>query len=357
MYKSCILVASLGLAVTAGLHSTPASAAAANNTAFVNAGSGNDANAASFCPVTAPCATLNTALSVITGGGTVIIVGPGQFGPINITHQVAITGETPSTHVQIIANPAATPGCVGAAPGSCGGNSGFAVDIEAEADAVVKLSHMLFNSSNGTGAVKIGSGNVVNLTHDVFRGNGTTTGPIVSIVPGGSGHTEVYMSDGDVAFNKNGGAVLIAATGTNNARLHFNHMEVHHALFGIKTDASGLTGPANVNSINTFVSESEFFSFNGSAVTALTIAGSGGVNSVYNNVNVLNTAGPAVNGNGPGSFVILTNSTLGGNQIGVRSINNAQVISSINNTIKGNGTDISTAGGTTPGTFTGQPTQ
>src|SRR6185437_3377572 len=318
-------------AIAASLSSTPAGAVGPpNNTAYVNAATGNNANVP--CPVTAPCADLNTALSVISAGGSVYIIGPGIFGPVNITAQVNISGTDPSAYVEIFANPAATPGCVGATPGNCGPNSGFAVDVEAGSTDVVKLGHLLFATTGiGTGAVKVGSGNVISMTHDVFRGNSTTTGPIVNIVPSGSAHTEIYMSNGDIAFNRNGGAVLIQASGTNNTALHFNHMEVHHATFGIKTDASGLTGPANTNSINTFVSESEFFSFSGSAVTALSAVGSGGVHSVYNNVNVLNSGGPAVNANGPGSFVILTNSTLGGNQTGVRSINNATVISSVNN--------------------------
>jgi hypothetical protein len=160
----------------------------------------------------------------------------------------------------------------------------------------------------------------------------------VLIAPGASAQTQVYMSNGEVAYNKNGGAVLVAPTGNANSKMHFNHMEVHHATFGIKTDASGL---AAGNAVNTFVSESEFFSFNGSAVTALSVAGQGSVSSVYNDVNILNTSGPAVNANGPNSIVVLTNGTLGGSQTGVRAINGATVFSSVNNTIKGNGTDLS----------------
>ena len=338
---------SLGLAIAAGLSSVPANAVAIN-TVYVNQAIGTDA---SPCALAAPCATLNFALQTVAVGGSVNIIGPGIFGPIIITAAISISGNDPSNFVVIQASgdPA---GCVNAAAGTCGTYNGFAVDLEAGTNDVVKIAHLgMATTGSGTGALKVGSGNVISLTNDIFRGNSTTSGPIVNIVPGGSGSTQIYMSNGDVAFNQVGGAVLVAPTGANNARLHFNHMEVHHAGYGIRTDASGLSSG---NGVNTFVSESEFFSFGGSAVTALSITGAGYVNSVYNQVNVLNTNGPAVNANGPGSLVILTNSTLGGNQTGVRSINNANVISSVNNTIEGNGQNISTSAG---GTFTPTPLQ
>jgi hypothetical protein len=50
-----------------------------------------------------------------------------------------------------------------------------------------------------------------------------------------------------------------------------------------------------------------------------------------------------VNANGPSSTVILTNSTIGGNQTGTRVITGATIFTSVNNTIKGNGTDVSGA--------------
>jgi hypothetical protein len=256
-----------------------------------------------------------------------------------LSQAVTITGKSDNT-TQILADPAAQVGCVGALPSGCElTNNGYAVEISAGAADIVTLDHLLIDTgTNGTGALKINSGNVVNATHDVFRGNDTITGSVVSIAPGGSAQTQVYMSNGEVSFNKNGGGVLVAPAGGANSKLHFNHMEVHHAAFGIKTDASAL---ASGSSIATFVSESEFFSFTGSAVTALSIGGAGSVNSVYNDVNILNTTGPAVNANGPNSVVILTNSTLGGNLTGVRVIGGATVYSSVDNTIKGNGANVS----------------
>ena len=349
MTKFGLCAALFGIAVASSLQSTPA-AADSNNFAYVDARNGSNSNSSSGCPVTNPCADLNTALSVITAGGTVQILVGGVFAPVVLTHSVNIFGTDPDADTVIMANSSASAGCIGAAAGTCG-NNGFGIEIAAGANDVVKLSHLMVTAgSSGNGALKIDSAGSVSDTHSTFYGNATTANPIVWIAPSGTANLQVYMSHGEIAFNQAGGGLLVAPTGSAIAKLHFNHMEVHNANFGIRTDSSGLT---TAGSVNTNVSESEFFSFSGSAVTAFsspTVGGSGPVLGVYNTVNILNTAGPAVNSNGAQSTVILTNSTVAGNQTGVRVINGATLYTSLNNTIQGNGTEV-------VGTMTAAPLQ
>ena len=313
---------------------------------YVSARSGTDTG---LCPITAPCASLNYALSVTGAGGRVTILDDGVFGPIVLTQPVTIVG-SPANAAQIIADPSALVGCVGALPSGCGlPNNGFAVEIAAGVNDSVKITHVLMGagSSGGVGALKFTSGGQIQLSQNIYRGNDTQTGPIVALYPNNPGTTQaqVYFSNSDVAFSANGGAVEVKPSGDTSLKLHFNHMAVHNTSFGIRTDGSALLSPGDV--VATFISESEFFSFNFAAVNAFSTLGTGTVNAAFDATRILN-AGVALKANGPQSTVILTNNTVSGNGVGVLVQNGAQVYTPANNTICGNGTDLSGALSSTP---------
>ena len=303
----------------------------------VSARNGTDAG---NCPVAAPCATLNYALSVTGAGGEVTILDGRAFGPVVLTQAVAING-SPSEFAQIVADPSAQVGCVSGTAGSCSANNGYAVEIAAGTTDVIKLGNlsMQMGSSGGIGALKLTSGGQIEVTNDVFRGDNAATTPIILMAPNASSTlSEVYFSNSDIGFNNSGnanaGAVLVQPQGTNSLKLHFNHVEVHNASYGIDTDGSFLSGPSALAA--SFISESEFFSFPNAAVNAFSTSGTGTVNAVLDFTRILN-AGVALKANGPQSFVIVTNNTVGGNTIGVQQQNGATVITSHNSTITGNG--------------------
>jgi parallel beta-helix repeat protein len=317
--------------------------------AYVDAKAGSDSGS---CTLLAPCATLNFALQQIATGGSVVFLQAGVFGPVKLTGSVSITGIDPNTHVQIVADPSVSVGCMGGAPGSCGTNSGYAVEIAAGVNDTVKVGYVVMNAgpSSGAGALLLSSGGKLQIAHDVFRGNATATGPIVALYPISVSATQsqVYFSNSDVGFNNSGanaGAVEVKPSGLNSLKLHFNHVEVHNASYGIRTDGSLLTSPSAI--VATFISESEFFSFNNAAVNAFSTGGTGTVNAAFDTTRILNAA-VALKANGPQSFVVLTNNTVSGNTIGIQVLNSANVNSSVNNTIFGNGTDVS-------GTINNQP--
>jgi hypothetical protein len=310
-------------------------------TFYVSSKTGNDSG---LCPITAPCATLNFALSVASPGAVITVIDSGVFGPIMLTHSIAIAGSKADS-VQIVADPAAPAGCVGGAPGSCGANNGFAVEIAAGVSDSVKISTVEMDAgpSGGAGALKFTSGGTVQLSENVYRGNGTQAGPIVALYPNNPGTTQaqVYFSSSDIGFNNSGanaGAVEVKPVGNTSLKLHFNHVEVHNASYGIRTDSSLLSSPA-VN-VTTVISESEMFSVANAAVNAFSTAGTGTTNAAFDAVKILN-ANIAIKANGPLSTVILTNSTLSGNGTGVQIQNGAHVYSPHNNTITGNSTDVS----------------
>ena len=314
---------------------------------FVSAMSGSDIG---LCPITAPCATLNYALSVTEAGGQVTILDGGVFGPVVLTQEISIVGIDPKVVFEIDANPAALVGCVGGAAGTCSVNNGYGVEIAAGVNDTVTLKNLQIGAgTNGAGALKFTSGGKLQLSENVYRGNDTATGPIVALYPNNLGSTQaqVYFSRSDVGFNSNGGAVEVKPSGNTSLMLQFSKVEVHNASFGIRTDSSLQSG-SSIN-VETAISESEFFSFANAAVNAFSTAGAGTTNAVFDAVRILN-ANVAIKANGPQSTVIFTNSTISGNGTGVQAINGGKVFSSVNNTISGNGVDVS-------GTLTAQPLQ
>ena len=68
---------------------------------FVSARTGTDTG---LCPVTAPCATLNYALSVAGFGANITILDAGVFEPIVLTGPINISGADPNMKSQIVAN-------------------------------------------------------------------------------------------------------------------------------------------------------------------------------------------------------------------------------------------------------------
>jgi hypothetical protein len=315
--------------------------------AFVDARSGVDTGS---CTITAPCASLNFALSTINSGGAIVFLTSGTFGPIVLTGSVSLNGADPDNHVQIVADPSAQVGCIGHLPGACGvPNNGYAVEVANTITDAVKINHLMMNMGGGNGAFKFSSGGAVQLSYDVFRGNvGSGTNPIVWLAPnnpsGGPAGIEpvVYFSYSDVGFNNynnsNGGAVLVQPVGTTAMKLHFNHVEVHNASYGIRTDGSLLSNAGLV--VSSFISESEFFAFTNAAMNAFSTTGTGTVVAVFDDVNVLSSAA-GLKANGTQSNVLLTNCTVSGNTNGVQISNGASAYSSGNNTIFGNGVDVS----------------
>ncbi|HEY5306352.1 MAG TPA: hypothetical protein VIJ52_06765 [Pseudolabrys sp.] len=326
-----------------GLGALSFASAAFAAASYVDARTGTDSGA---CPITVPCASLNYALSQQAPDGQIIILNGGKFGPVILDSPFAITGTDPNSWVSLVAT---TPGsgvvgCIGAtAANTCHGhaNNGYAMEIVAGATDTLKVSwiSMQMGSGGGIGAFKLSSGGQIQIAHDIFRGNGAATTPIILLAPNNPGTTQsqMYFSNSDVGFNNGSssaaGAVLVQPIGTTSFKLHFNHVEVHNASFGIRTDGSSLSSGAVVAS---FISESEFFSFPNAAVNAASTAGTGTVNAVFDFTRILN-AGVALKANGPQSIVILTNNTVGGNTIGVQQQNGASVLTSGNNTITGNG--------------------
>jgi len=311
--------------------------------AYVNVYTGSNGNVGSGCAQLTPCADLNTALSVLGTGGPniVIIIGGGLFGPIVINQGLVIIATDPNQLSNIIADPTAPVGCIGHLPASCAlPNNGYAMEWNGGANDELNLTNVAIRSAGGgsSNALKIGSGMGATITNCVFNGS---LGPAIQIYPnnGSTSFMAVYLSHSLITGSSgtNAGAVEVKPSGSTSVGLHFNHVEIVGASYGIRTDGSLLTLGS---SVSTFVSDSEFFAMTNAAVNAFSTAGHGTVLATFDNTHILNT-GVGLKANGPLSSVVLTNNTVTGNGIGIQQQNGATVRTSGNNTIQNNTTNIS----------------
>ncbi|HEY5378441.1 MAG TPA: hypothetical protein VIJ78_02765 [Pseudolabrys sp.] len=255
--------------------------------------------------------------------------------------QAIIIGTDPNQLTNIVADPTAQVGCIGHLPASCvQTNNGYAMEWNGGANDELNLTNVAIRSGDGsTNALKIGSGLGATITNCVFNGGGS--GPAVQIYPnnGSTSFMAVYLSHSLITggSNTNAGAVEVKPSGSTSVGLHFNHVEISGANYGIRSDGSLLSSGS---SVSTFVSDSEFFALTVAAVNAFSSAGTGTVLATFDNTHIL-SAGVGLKANGPLSSVVLTNNTVTGNGIGIQQVNGATVRTSGNNTIQNNTTNIS----------------
>jgi hypothetical protein len=346
MSKLAFLIGTAAVAVC--MASAPSWAALVDNTAYVDpeygtdsATCGNQLLGPGFTDTaTGPCATLNQALQNLPAtGGLIIVMGSGTFGPIYLTAPVAINA--PSGKINIDWQSATTPGCVHGAPGSCNGGAAatYAVDIEAAAaTATVKLRNVLINANGGSAAaLHIGTAFGVSLNDVALRcGPGSSTPEMMLVDSSQGSQLQIYLHNSDVAFCSGGGGIVLAPTGATPVRLNSNHAEVHNATFGLQANSTGLTGTAN---IAVLLDDTQFFSFNNSAVSLVSSSGSNGSIVSITRSAILNTGGAALKANGVGAGGLLYESVILGNSSGVNVLNGAGVATYQNNEFAGNGND------------------
>ena len=303
---------------------------------FVNKEFGSDTGT---CLQTAPCRTLDYALSQATAGGTIDIESGGTFSPLYLTQPITINGPADGS-ASIVWSSGIQPGCVNGSIGSCNGNASanYAVEIVASSTTgVIELNNLVIDNGAGTsGAVHVASAYSVSMTGTVLHG-GTGSIPQIMLVDSSQGSMmELYFSNCDVGFSSSGGGILVAPTSATPVTVLFQGGEVHNGLFGLKFDASELSTGTKMSA---GIDRSRFFSFTNSAVTAKA-ASAGSVDTVLSRSTIVNTGSSAFNVNGANALGVLFKSTITGNQVGVAVASGGTVYSFGNNEIFGNSTNV-----------------
>jgi len=175
-----------------------------NNRSFVSA-VGSDAN---NCSVTAPCCTLTRALAMTNGGGEIIVLTSGEYGPAIIAQPVTISANGVSASITAAASGNGltinTPGNVtitGLTVYGGGGPGPGAFGIEVDQVGYLRLYNSASSGFSGHGMWLRGSGSV-SVVHSKFNDNGES-GLVVTSPTG-----KAYVRNSQ--FEGNGAGVLVA---------------------------------------------------------------------------------------------------------------------------------------------------
>jgi len=330
------LVGTLALAAAAAAIASEAP----NNTAYVDPKSGVDSGSCG-APAT-PCASLNQGLNNIAAGGSVFIVSGGTFGPVYLNGAVTIVGPADrSAVVMFLASTA--PGCIGAAVGSCGlPTANYALEVAASASDTIKLKNLVIDNAAGTnGAVKIGNAFNVSLDRVVVLGGSGTIAQMMLVAPETNTQFQLFMSHCDIGFSTSGGAVLVRPLTGTGVEADVVASEFHNAKFGLKLDST-----ATLGFVRAAVTDSEFFSFNGSGL-ALVGTGTGFSFLHLGHSNVQNSGMFGVQVNGVDSQAVLDESRITRNHIGINAQGNPSIFTYGNSRIVTNALNCAVNGADT----------
>jgi hypothetical protein len=355
MRKLASLIGTVALAVGLGTGSSWgfgffAYVDAENGTDSATCGGSSLAN-----PSTGPCASLDAALNTINSGGTIFITKGGEYAPIYLSAPVSIIGPEDRSAVIEWAN--IQPGCVGGALGSCNGhaNAVYAVDVEAGSGNSVKLKNVTIHNNTGTGAaLHVGTAANVSMTKVSLRAGSVSPAELMLVDSSQGSQLQLYLNQVDAGFNSSGGGIVIAPSGNTPVSVSLNNSEIHNATFGVQANACSLTASSNIAMT---IDNTQFFSFNNSAISILAPSGDGSASITLARSNIINTGGAALKINGSGASASLYATVITQNGTGVNLVSGGIGSSYQNSVISNNGTNCEVSGASTPcsSALTSQP--
>jgi Divergent InlB B-repeat domain/Right handed beta helix region len=317
---SCLVTMNSLESVTAMFSASGGGGGPASQT-FVSATLGNDANP---CTRISPCMTFAAALAQTTAGGEIVVMDPGDFGPVTITEAVSITND-------------AGVGGTMPAPGTSG------IVVSAGAGDMVYLRGLTFDGLNasGTSGIVFSSGarlQIENCTVQDFTTSGITLSP-----GAGSAATPLLIVRNTTILN-NATGILIRPTGgiAVNAVLRWLHIDSNTGE-GLRVDGTGGSG-----AINAIITDSTA-SLNGSnGIDAA--SGPGNATVIVQRVTAVLNGSAGIQSNqasGGIANVIVSGSTLYANAIGIQATGGASLLTDSNNQVTGNAANGSFTGGAT----------
>ena len=284
------------------------SAAAAPPDTWVS-GAGVDAGG---CPVTAPCRTFQYALKRTRDNGIIAVASSGSFAGVNINKPVTIVAEGV---VAILRTPA---------------NCGAVVCVNTGNSGAVTLQGLVIDPmQSGADGIRVLSVGWFHLKQGIVRQSRIG---LLAIAPSSSFWGKLEVSNAVLTGND----LAIRIVATNQTRVALDRVRLHNNGRGIFFDDSSQAG-----TISASVTDSVIAGHAGYGIQAATTGpGQGGI---YPNVSVtldrtavLNN-GHGIVADGQAARVRLGNSTVTGNGVALRSINNGAIPSYGTNKIDGNG--------------------
>jgi hypothetical protein len=299
MTRTIFIAAAFALAVT--LPIAPAQALVART--FLSA-AGSDSN--NCANVATPCRHLATAFAATADDGEIYVLDPANYGSLTITHGVSIEGHGWASIAPVAGQAAIT---INANPGDKINIIGVVLDGTALA---------------GTRGILFNSGGSLSVLDSVIR-NFTFDG--ITFVPNTSTPIQLYVSNTLVSDNGDYG-IHIRPAGSGTTQGVFDHVNMQH-------NGAGLILEASTQTINITVSDSVSANSAGTGIYAQSDGGTP-VNVMVRNSTIANNS-IGLDAEDSGASIRATRSTITGNATGW--VNNAggQVTSYADNNIEDNG--------------------
>ena len=281
----------LALTISVWLQPSPAHAQATSN--YVS-GTGNDANP---CTPSAPCLTLQRALTNTVAGGDVITLDSANYGYATINRAVTITNATGIAGVLAM-------------------SSVTGITIAAGANDTINLQGLeIEGAGSGADGIQFSSGAALNIKDSVIRGfnNG------INFQPSGPGTLSVVGT----LISGNSTGILFQSSATSSGAL--NDAQLINNASGLVASSASSTAVANINVQNSIVS-------NNSTVGIL----SGSNSEILVTNSVISNNGVGLQAQTATSNLQVSQSTVGGNVVEWTAANGGLVISTGKNSFGGN---------------------
>jgi hypothetical protein len=294
------------------------SALALANRVFLSARSGNDANACDN--INTPCQTFAGTLPKLNPGGEAIVLDSGGYGPVTITQSVTIEA---ATGVTAFIHP----------------SSGNAITVNAGTGSVT-LRGLVLNGGPATGirVISVGTLIVENCSIDGFAaGQGIGIGILLSDTPS-------YITVKNTSITKNFSGISIfngnETTAASTVLISLDHVHLDHNGFtGLSNNPRGSGAVSRVTITNSTANNNVF-----GIATGNTADGLDHVTLEFCVVSNNSGDGVSTATTNAAATLRLSNCAITYNAgFGVRKSTSGTIFTRTNNTIRGNGTDISPA--------------
>jgi hypothetical protein len=296
-------------ALLALLPGTPAEAQLGEKT-YVS----NDGSDTTLCTFSSPCATLQHAHDETRSGGEIGVLNPGDYGALTITKSINITDDG-SGEASIL------PGLVG-------------IMINAGPGDVISLRGLVLDGLIGASqGIIFNTGSALHIQNCVIRNFESFGGLGLNFQP--SGHSQLFVSDTIIFNNGNtpgNGGVLIAPQGTGTADVVLDRVHLENNVDGLLIYGTGATGGGS----HVVVRESVLSGNAANGIRAVTQPGEAPAFAYVTRSSSVNNAQNGILADGPRATVLLNDSTVARNAVGISTVNGGQLVSYRNNRINNN---------------------
>ena len=275
-------------------------------------GSGDDVNGSNLiCSITSPCATFQQAADVAGAGGEINVLTPGDYGPLFVRNSLSIT------------NDGAGEASILAGPGSA--TQGTGIVVEAGAGDVVSLRGLVIDGQGvGGEGISIFGASAVHIQNCVIR-NFEQAERGLGISLSSSGNTKLFVSDTIIynngSSNQLSGGILIDPGGNIEVVLDRVHLE--NNVIGLSVDGGGFSQAILRDSV---------VSGNASiGVLANASPDNGSTLLVVEHSSIANNAGSGIRAQGQHAVILLNGNSIKRNGTGISSLFGGQLISYGNN--------------------------